>query len=149
MGGRLVTDSTNDTRAVADPRALADVDRTETDAATGEESEHAIPWRKGYTVFKVGLHFGPFTRLPLESSFLQRLVEAATASFESCPVACKFAKRSKRIPRSPQVSGRRSLVAALRRRLGDVTTAIEKARNHIAGERPLRARSGRSLQVSF
>ena len=101
MGGRLVTDSTNDTRAVADPQALADVDRTETDAATGEESEHAIPLRKGYTVFKVGLHFGPFKRLPLECSFLQRLVEAAMASFESCPVACKFAKRSNAFPKSP------------------------------------------------
>src|ERR1700730_484030 len=27
--------------------------RTETDAATGEESEHAIPFMKGYTVFNV------------------------------------------------------------------------------------------------
>jgi hypothetical protein len=87
MGGRLVTDSTNDTRAVADPRALADVDRTETDAATGEESEHAIPWRKGYTVFNVGPALWPVQAAPLESSFLQRLVEAAMASFESCPVA--------------------------------------------------------------
>jgi hypothetical protein len=51
MGGRWVTDSTNDIRAIADPRALADVDRTETDTATGEEIEHAIPLRKGYTVF--------------------------------------------------------------------------------------------------
>ncbi len=54
--------------------------RTETDAATGEESEHAIPFMKGYTVFNVeqidGLPERFYAKAEPRSDTVQRIATA-------------------------------------------------------------------------
>lgn len=94
--------------------------RTETDAKTGEDSEHAIPFLKGYTVFNVEQIDGLPEHLSLEQlASISPTVDAADLRLEDLP--------SSSLKTFEQAEATPELIAEVKSALAEAHTAAKAA----------------------